>query len=182
MKTVIVFESMFGNTQRLAGDVRDGLVASGADVALAEVTEATAEEVAGCDLLVLAAPTHALGMSRRQTRADAVSKGADPAHATTGVREWLARLDGALPAASSRPRVAVFDTRIGKARRWGGSAAKRVERLLRDQGFTVVDRTSFFVDSTVGPLSLGEQERAREWGRALGDAVGSSLGRDRGAA
>ena len=171
MKVLIVFESMFGNTESLARDVMAGLADGGADVVLADVASAPGPELLGCDLLVLAAPTHALTMSRPESRAEAVSKGADPAHAATGLREWLAALDTAPPPTAPRPAVAVFDTRVIKARHWPGSAARSVARNLKKSGFAVMDRTSFYVEDIAGPVSAGEPERAREWGRGLAALV-----------
>lgn len=168
MKVVIVFESMFGNTAALADDVMAGLVAAGADVVLADVVSGPGQVLAGCDLLVLAAPTHAFSLSRPASRADAVSQGAHPDQATSGLREWLGTLAAVLPATSPRPSVAVFDTRVTKVRHLPGSAAKSASRILTKAGFTVVDRTSFYVDGATGPVSAGEHERARAWGRSLG--------------
>lgn len=163
MKVVIVFESMFGNTAALARDVMAGLADGGADVVLADVTSAPAQELLECDLLVLAAPTHALTLSRPESRAEAVTRGADPAHASTGLREWLTTLDTSSP----RPAIAVFDTRVSKVRHLPGSAARSAARALKKSGFAVVDRASFYVDDITGPLSPGEHERARGWGHGL---------------
>ena len=77
-------------------------------------------------------------------------QGAAASRAVTGVREWLATLDAAFPSRSTRPSVAVFDTRVDKVRHLPGSAAKRAARTLRAQGFPVVDRTSFFVGDVQG--------------------------------
>ena len=171
MKVVMVYESMFGNTAALAEAVTSGLADVGAVVALSEVTSVPAEGLLGCDLLVLAAPTHALTLSRPASRAEAVSKGADPAHATRGLREWLTNLDVTLSATATAPRpsIAVFDTRMGKGRHWPGSAARSVERTMKKSGFAVVSRASFYVDAVAGPLAAGEHERAREWGRSLAE-------------
>ena len=169
MKVVIVFESMFGNTQALARAVAEGLTGSGAEVALAEVGSPASRAFAGCDLLVLAAPTHALTMSRPESRADAVSRGADPRHTGSGVREWLDTVDEILPPAQPRPVVAVFDTRVVKARHWPGSAANAMSRAVKRHGLTVVDRTTFYVQGISGPVADGEGKRAREWGAALAD-------------
>ena len=171
MKVLIVYESMFGNTAALAEAVTSGLTDAGAVVALSEVTSVPAEGLLGCDLLVLAAPTHALTLSRPASRAEAVSKGADSLHATTGLREWLPNLDVTLPVNAPRPSIAVFDTRMGKGRHWPGSAARSVERIMKKSGFAIVGRASFYVDAVAGPLAAGEQERARDWGRALADLV-----------
>ena len=177
MKIVIVYESMFGNTEALAGDVRDGMIAAGADVRMTEVATELPPELEGCDLVVLAAPTHALTLSRPATRADAVTQGAGPDHATTGVREWLALFARDASATTKRPAVAVFDTRVAKVRRLPGSAAARVGRTVTKAGFTVVDRCSFYVEGTRGPLVAGEHERARQWGSALVVASAGAVAR-----
>ncbi len=171
MKVVIVFESMFGNTAALAGDVMAGLADAGADIALADVQSAPEQMLLGCDLLVLAAPTHALTLSRPESREEAVVQGADPEHAAPGLREWLSTLDSTMPPTSPRPAIAVFDTRVIKARHLPGSAARSAARILRRSGFTVVDRVSFFVDGTTGPVTVGQHELAREWGRGLAGLV-----------
>jgi len=171
MKVVIVFESMFGNTAALAGDVMAGLADAGADIALADVESAPEQVLLGCDLLVLAAPTHAFTLSRPESRAEAVSQGADPAHAATGLREWLTTLEATMPVTSQRPSIAVFDTRVTKVRHLPGSAARSVARALKKSGFDVVDRTSFYVEGITGPVASGEHERAREWGHGLARIV-----------
>ena len=176
MKVIVVFESMFGNTKVLAQNVRDGLADAGANVELVGVIEAAAGEFADCDLIVIAAPTHALSLSRPQTRADAVKKGADPACAPTGIREWLDILGQTLPATSVHSPVAVLDTRVRKARHWSGSAAKRAARTLRKGGFTVMEQMSFYVVGVTGPVTPGEHERARMWGRHLAEMVPSHPG------
>lgn len=180
MKVVIVYESMFGNTAALAGEVMAGLVDAGAGVTLAGVESAAGEVLRGCDLLVLAAPTHALSLSRPESRAEAVRKGADPSRAAAGLREWLTALVAALPPTAPPPAIAVFDTRVRKARHLPGSAARSAARILRKSGHVVVDRETFFVEGVTGPVCAGEHDRARSWGRGLAGrvqpgAVGSSV-------
>lgn len=178
MRTLIVFESMFGNTEILAEAVRSGLVQRGSEARLVEVGEVLPGDLHDCDLLVVAAPTHALSMSRPETRAEAVAQGADPQRERTGIREWLATLDDVFPPAVHRPLVVVFDTRVLKARHWAGSAAVRVGRRLRRAGFRVIDRISFYVDGVQGPLSSGELSRALVWGTGLPDRADKHLCRD----
>lgn len=170
MRTVIVFESMFGNTEQLAREIAAGLESSGAQVDLADVRNVRPADLGDCDLLVVGAPTHAFSLSRQSTREDAVRQGADPARAGLGVREWLATLDDAFETGAARPRVAVFDSRVGKVRHLPGSAAKRASRVLRTEGFDLVDSpTSFYVVDVKGPVVAGERERARTWGARLAD-------------
>lgn len=172
MKTVIVFESMFGNTEKLAREMGDGLAGDHAQVVLADVRHVRPEDFADCDLLVLGAPTHAFSLSRPSTRADAVRQGAPDSRAALGLREWLASIDQVFGAGSARPLVAVFDTRVEKVQHWPGSAARRTGRMLRGHGFEVIEHpTSFYVEDVRGPLVTGERERARAWARGLGTTV-----------
>lgn len=172
MKVLIVFESMFGNTETLARDVADGLAAAGARVAVADVRRVRPEDLRSCDLLVVGAPTHAFSLSRPNTRQDAVRQGAEASRAELGVREWLLGLGRFVDADGTRPATIAFDTRIEKARHLPGSAARRATRLLRAQGFPTVDRpASFYVIGVKGPVARGEHERARQWGVRLGSLV-----------
>jgi hypothetical protein len=168
LKTVVVFESMFGNTEKLAREIGDGLAGDGARVVLADVRHVRPEDFVDCDLLVLGAPTHAFTLSRPNTRADAVRQGASESRAGTGLREWLAGVDQLFSAGSTHPVVAVFDTRIEKVQHWPGSAARKTTRVLRGRGFEVIDHpTSFYVEDVRGPLVDGERERARTWAHLL---------------
>ena len=171
MRALVVFESMFGNTEACARQVASGLADAGWHVAIADVRDVAPAAIRGCDLVVIGAPTHAFSLSRRSTREDAVRQGADPQRATMGVREWLDTLVD-LVGDGKRPLVAVFDTRIEKVRRLPGSAARRAARELRGRGFEVVDRpTSFWVEDTAGPPAAGEVERAGVWAARLADLV-----------
>jgi flavodoxin len=162
VRALVVYESMFGNTARVAEAVAAGL-SEHASTRLHDVRDAAAGTEEGVDLIVVGGPTHAFSMSRASTREEAVRKGADPAAAVRGLREWLAGLgDEATP-------VATFDTRVARGRRFPGSAARRAATHLRRRGHPCVSEpTSFFVEDTGGPLLDGELERARSWGAALG--------------
>ena len=167
LPALVVFESMFGNTEAIAKAVADGLTARMA-VDIVEVGVAPAVLSDDVELLVVGGPTHAFGMSRPGTRQKAaeqtqellVSRG-------HGLREWLATLTpGPVSAAA-----AAFDTRIYKPR-MPGSAARAAEKRLRKLGLVVVARAeSFYVVGSSGPLRDGEIERARRWGEGLGSRV-----------
>lgn len=184
MRTTIVFESMFGNTEALATEVAQGLRDGGATTTLHRAGDLADHDLHDCDLLVLAAPTHALSSSTVDSRRAAVARGADPRTAETGLREWLDAWPGTddgvlVPPGRTLPPVAVFDTRARIARHWPGSAARRTARVLTRRGFTVTHVTSFYVEDVTGPVLDGEHERAREWGRALTQAGGRGGGRAR---
>jgi hypothetical protein len=167
VQALVVFESMFGNTQRIAEAVADGLsTVMGVDVV--EVGAAPTE-IAGVELLVVGGPTQAFGMSRAGTR-QAASKQSDHRLVSPGrgLREWLNAIRGG----GANVAAAAFDTRFDKPRWLTGSAARAAEKRLRRLGFRiVVPSASFFVTETKGPLSDGELDRAQRWGAELGSAV-----------
>ncbi|GIG21343.1 flavodoxin [Cellulomonas chitinilytica] len=167
MTALVVYESSFGNTAELARAVWAGMFARRPDVELVEVRGAPEHLPDDIDLLVVGAPTHAFGLSRPRTRADAaVQAGRPPEPSTIGVREWLAHLD--------RPgrtvHAAAFDTRI-QSPHVPGSAASGAGKRLRHAGYAVDDVESFWVTGTKGPLAVGELERARAWGSHLTEVV-----------
>jgi hypothetical protein len=166
MRALVVFESMFGNTEKIAGAVARGLQLEGIDTGLVEVRSAPHRLAADLDLLVVGGPTHGFSMSRASTRADAVRQGAPSERATTGLREWLecVELD-----AERAPELATFDTRVTKVRWLPQAAGPSAARAGRRRGLeTIAKPHGFLVDDIHGPLVEHELERAVEWGRHLG--------------
>src|SRR5215471_9055440 len=96
MRAVVVYESMFGNTHRVADAIGAGLTAI-FDVSVMPVTQADPAQVKDADLIVVGGPTHVHGMTRAATREAAEKKAADPASATLlepdaprqDLRSWL---------------------------------------------------------------------------------------------
>ena len=177
MRALVVFESMFGNTEDIARAVADGLSVAMA-VDLLEVGAAPAVIGEDVDLLVVGGPTHARGMSTPDTRADSARRAGDRLVSRgSGIREWLE----ALRAGPRKVAAAAFDTRIkGPGLLWG-SAAKGTDARLRDLGFRVVaPPESFLVGGPSGPLFdrlvEGEAERARGWGQRLGSGLAAQDG------
>jgi hypothetical protein len=166
MKALVVYESMFGNTERVAKAVVRGLRLEDVDAGVVDVGTAPAVLPPDLDLLVVGAPTHAFSLSRRSTRADAVRQGAPAERAQLGLREWLGSVR--FDPARAVPVVA-FDTRIAKVRRLPKAAGPVAVRLAHKHGLRVVDRpVAFVVTDLQGPLVDGEVERAVAWGRQLG--------------
>ena len=173
MKVLVVYESMFGNTEQIARAVARGLEKS-AEVEVVEVSGAPRDPDAEVDLIVAGGPTHAFSMSRESTRADAINRGATEGEQEFGLREWI----DALPAGRHVDKIATFDTRVRTMRHLPGSAAKGAAKAARRQGYeSASPAESFYVDDVDGPLVAGELERAEAWGQQLGAALrGSSAG------
>jgi hypothetical protein len=171
-RALIVFESMFGNTHKIALAIRDGL----RDVITTELVradQAPAEIPADVRLLVVGGPTHAFSMSRRSTRAQAAEQDDVMMPPETGIREWLQELQDR----TTPTMAATFDTRVAKVRRLPGSAARSAAKLLRHRDFKLMAApASFFVHDMTGPVEQGEIDRARAWGEELAAELRPMLG------
>ena len=171
MRALIVVESVFGNTRRIADEIAAGLTArddvTAVDLVTPDVAATTVPE--DVDLLVVGAPTHAMTLSRPNTRQQGAMKIPDSKFAVdTGVRDWLAALAKARPGVTT----AVFDTRLAKPSWLVGSAARGIKQRLAKLGYPVAATEHFSVESTEGPLTTGEPERAREWAEHLAVPAG----------
>jgi len=165
MRSLVIYESWFGNTQQIAQQVAVALEAEG-EVEVLSVGDPlpSLEDV---DLLVVGAPTHVHGLSGKRSRESALDQGGQ-GQVGVGVRGFI---DG-LPNGARGPRVAAFDTRADKPVWLVGSAARGIARRLREHGYMLaVGPESFFVQGTPGPLEAGELERAAEWGKKLANEV-----------
>ena len=171
MRIVIVYESIFGNTHRIAVAVEQG-VRHAATTSLISVSEPAVAALSSADVLVLGGPTHAFSMSTPASRREAVSWAHDPnrhlsldsAEPISGIREWLDN-DVALP-----PLFATFDTRVASMRHLPGSAARAADKELRSRRLKrLAPPTSFYVSSH-NDLLPDEEERARSWGEQLARA------------
>ena len=172
MHVLVVHESLFGSTHRIADAIARGIqeVKPDAEVACVRVGLASPDAVRRADLLVVGGPTHVRAMtsaaSRRMglsaERGDGRPHHAEPGAEGPGVRDWFHDLPRAAPGTPA----AAFDTRADA--RLAGGAAHGIARKLRHHGYELVARPEgFFVGDTEGSLLDGEIERARSWGAGL---------------
>ena len=150
MNTVVVYDSQYGNTERIAQAIANTLRAFGQAEAV-HVAQAHSIEFQGVDLLVLGCPTQGF----RPTPAMQSFPGTIPYQSLSGLA------------------VACFDTRF-RGGLWKSSAAPRMARQLRTMGVEpLVPPESFFVKAMKkeGPLLAGEVERAATWAQMLFNKV-----------
>jgi len=172
MKTVIVYESMYGNTRVIADAIAQGLGPE-CEAAVVPVSQARPQLLDGADLVVVGGPTHVHGMSRASTRKGAAEAARKPGSQLTleagaegpGLRDWLADL-GPVNAPA-----AAFDTRVEGPAVLTGQASKGIARLLRQHGLTMAAKPESFLVTKANQLRDGEQDRARNWGRHLASNV-----------
>jgi flavodoxin len=143
MNTFVIYDSQFGNTERIAQAIAGALRAFGQAQAV-RVDPAHPLELQGVNLLILGCPTQGF----RPTPA------------------MLSFLEKVSYQALSGLAVACFDTRF-RGRLWKHSAAQHMAGQLHTMGVEpIVPPESFFVKFTregKGPLLAGEVERAASW-------------------
>jgi flavodoxin len=145
MNALVVYDSQYGNTERIAHAIADGLRAAGAARAV-RADAAQPGDLQGIDLLVVGSPTQGW-------------------RATPATQAFLERLR---PVARPELAVAGFDTRMRMPRWLTGSAAGAIVKGFRAMGLTpLAPPESFFVAGGEGPLATGEEDHAAIWARAL---------------
>jgi flavodoxin len=147
VQILVVYDSVFGNTEMIARSMAAALGA-----AVVPVGQANAEQIRGIDLLVVGSPT----------------RGFRPTEGMVRFLNTLAK--GSLKGI----QAAAFDTRIvletidSSALRFmvdrGGYAAPWIARSLAKKGAGLaVPPEGFYVTGEQGPLKEGELERAASW-------------------
>lgn len=174
MRSVVVYESMFGNTHLIAEAIADALRPV-SEVVVVPVEEATTELDRGADLLVVGGPTHAHGMSRASSRASAAEQARKPDADVElednaegpGLREWF---DSLGQRAVNLP-AAAFDTRVKGPALLTGRASKGIARRLDDLGCTLVTEPKSFLVDFSNHLLDDEEQHARAYGARLAAVV-----------
>lgn len=148
MKTLIVYDSVYGNTERIAKAIGEGVAGM---VEVLRTAEADLSNLEALDLVIVGSPTH----------------GGRP---TPAMRDFLNR---APEHAFKGTNVAAFDTRsTNRLVSIFGYAAGRIGDNLRKKGGSqVVSPEGFYVIGTKGPLKEGELERAAAWCKGIIDGL-----------
>ena len=146
MNTLIIYDSTFGNTEKVARAIADRLGEHG-PVRLARAGEAGALELKEVDLLVVGCPIH------RQRMTEAVE----------------AFLENIPRRALKGRAAAAFDTRYRL--NWflsNFTAAKEIASKLKRTGASLIEPPEgFIVTGREGPLEEGELKRAAEWAEEI---------------
>lgn len=146
MNALVVYDSQFGNTEKIAQVIAQTLTEYGQARAL-RAGDYTADALQGIELLVVGCPTQAW-------------------HSTEHIQKFIKQLEHQVV---HNLCIAEFDTRLDKPSWLTGSAAKGMAKSLRPLGAQLLSPESFLVTGTEGPLADGELERAAGWARTLYD-------------
>ncbi len=154
MKALIVYDSKFGNTEKIARAIGEAITPLG-EAKVVQVGEANPSELSSIDFLIVGSPTHAGG-------------------ATPAIKEFLRKISAN---ALENVRVASFDTRFSAKDKGLGTrivlgilryAAGRIATILEYKGgYLTVEPMGFIVEGNEGPLKKGELERAATWAKGI---------------
>ena len=144
MKLLVVYDSVYGNTEKIAKAIGEGV---GGNTNVLHANEAGPADLSGIDLLIVGAPT----------------QGGRPSPAMQEFLKKISEKD------IKGMDVASFDTRISA--KWVGIfgyAADRIGKDLKKKGVNLVlPPEPFYVKATRGPLKDGELERAADWAKHI---------------
>ncbi|MFC1949574.1 flavodoxin family protein [Chloroflexota bacterium] len=144
MKVLIVYDSGYGNTEKIAKAIGGAITG---DVKVLRTGEVNPAELEAVDFLIVGSPTY----------------GGRP---TEAIKDFLNQVTDSM---IKGIKVAAFDTRISA--RWVkifGFAAGRIAKNLKKKGGTLIlSPEGFFVKGTKGPLKEGELERAASWAKEV---------------
>ncbi len=142
-KVVIICDTVYGNTARVAEAIGDGVKEAGLEVELRHVKDMKPGDVTAFDVIIMGSPTHAGDMSE-------------------DMRSFVKGMKGLT---LEGKKGAAFDTRyVGEEI----GAAAAIESSMRELGIDVVMLGSpFRVKAGEGPLADGELPKCKEFGRAI---------------
>ncbi|MHB8113888.1 MAG: flavodoxin family protein [Bellilinea sp.] len=155
MKALVIFESVYGNTEKIARAIGAGLTAAG-EVQVVSAAEARPEQLTDLDLLVVGSPTQTFGPIAGTKEFLKTL----PIHALKGLK--VAAFDTRVPVAEVNSKVLTF-----MAGAFGYAAEKIAKGLKARGGVEVVAPAGFFVVDKEGPLKDGELEHAAAWAREI---------------
>jgi flavodoxin len=150
MKALVIYDSQYGNTEKIAKAIGKGFTG---DVKVMKVGDVKPEDIAWAKTVIIGSPTQA----GRQTAAIKTFGEGLKADSFTG------------------KRLAAFDTRVKGFAKIFGFAAPKIEAGLKDKGgnFTAQPQ-GFIVKGKEGPLAEGEEDRATTWAKAIAAGVPTS--------
>lgn len=149
MKSILViYDSQYGNTERIATVLALGLREQGVKVSFNNLDEVRLNELSKYDLLIIGGPTHSRTVSKPMKT----------------FLEKLMDLD------LKDKNAFVFDTRVEQ--RFAGSAGKTIEKQLIRIGVRIVKPyLSAIVKGTEGPLEEGMEEKFKQITTELADLI-----------
>lgn len=143
-KAIVVYDTRFGNTEKIAKEITVGIEEQGIAVTCLNIEAVDPETLREYDFLAIGGPTHMFGISKP-------------------MKEFLEKLEHV---DLHDKKAFAFDTKFGS--RFAGSAAKGIEQRLKKFGMNIVrSRSSAIVKGGEGPLEENMEETFRNIGAEI---------------
>ena len=152
MKTLIVYDSVFGNTEKIALAISQSIGSE--DVKVLRVGDVKTEQLMGLDLLIVGSPTRAFNPTKEIT----VFLNNIPSNSLQGIK--VLSFDTRIATADKKSRIL-----NGLVKVFGYAAQPIADKLVKKGGNLAIPPEGFFVKDSEGPLKDGELERATDWVR-----------------
>lgn len=153
MKISVIYDSKFGNTQKVAETIKE-VVEKKYEVKVIHVTDAKIKDIENADMVIIGSPTH-----------------------RGNVSEATKVLLNMIPKDSLKGKpFAVFDTSVASYGqnifmkgfiKFFGYAAPKMANILKKRGAKIGSVQSFFVMGMKGPLKEDEIERVKNWASSI---------------
>jgi flavorubredoxin len=145
VRASVVYDSVYGNTEKVAKALAAGLESGGVDADAVKVDAVRFDELGDVDLLCVGSPVHAWNASKP-------------------MKEFLERLKSVKGLTGKK--AFAFDTKMKS--RLAGSAGGKIERKLKDLGLTIAKHSeSAIVMSSEGPLEESAEGTFKQIGAEL---------------
>jgi len=147
MKALVVYDSVHGNTEKIAQAIGKA-IAKEIEVVVKRANEVKTEQLKDIELVIIGSPTHGGWF-------------------TEAVKEFL---NNTMKLLKQDIRIAVFDSRTPPVlihKVFGYAANKMKKTLIKQRREIVVEPEGFLVEGLKEPLSEGEEERAEKWGKSI---------------
>ncbi len=154
MKTLVLFESFFGNTEKIARAIGTALGVSDSDII--RVSDVKPGQLDGVQLLIVGTPTRAFQPSP-DTKAFLKRL---PSKSLIGMK--VAAFDTRAEMTDKIPGILKFMARV-----FGYAAEPVSKQLVKKGGVLAQSPAGFFVLDSEGPLKDGELERAADWAKGI---------------
>lgn len=146
MKKLVLYDSLYGNTEKIAQEIAKGI-----STKVIKVTDSTHADINQSDIIIIGSPTQG-------------------GRATETIQKFISNLSSN---DIKGKRIAVFDTRLLESDlnfalkllvKTIGYAAPKMAKMLTDKGGTLIaPPEGFIVKGKDGPLKDGELKRAKNW-------------------
>lgn len=162
MKALVVYDSAYGNTEKIAQAIGEGLSAGDSSVPVKRASDVQPGDLDKLDLLVVGSPT------QRTTYIEGIKTFLEsiPAGGLKGV--YVAAFDTRINNDDMQDLVKSRITRFVVRMFLKKFAAPGIDAELKKKGGkAVAEPEGFCVMDSEGPLKAGELDRATQWGQGI---------------